>query len=168
MLLGVDVGGTFTDAVLAREDRIVTAKAPTTPRDPTEGVLAAITTALRRAGVDAADVRSFSHGMTVATNALLEGTTARTALIVTPGRCYLPKSLRLGTHNLPGGRLARVANAPITNKFRGATNDALCCGYRLDGGEPLGAGRVRPSITIELWPVTRVIEVPRSWLEGSP
>jgi N-methylhydantoinase A/oxoprolinase/acetone carboxylase beta subunit len=42
MLLGVDVGGTFTDAVVAVGDRLVTAKAPTTPEDQSEGVLAAV------------------------------------------------------------------------------------------------------------------------------
>ena len=42
MLLGVDVGGTFTDAVLAVEGRLITAKAPTTPEDQSEGVLAAV------------------------------------------------------------------------------------------------------------------------------
>jgi len=42
MLLGVDVGGTFTDAVLALDGRIVTAKAPSTPHDQSEGVMAAI------------------------------------------------------------------------------------------------------------------------------
>ena len=46
MLLGVDVGGTFTDAVVAAGDRLVTAKAPTTPEDQSEGVLAAVTAAL--------------------------------------------------------------------------------------------------------------------------
>src|SRR5436190_2972516 len=85
MLLGVDVGGTFTDAVLALGDRLVTAKAPTTPRDQSEGVMAAVRAALERAGVDAGDVNEFSHGMTVATNALLEGQCARTALIATAG-----------------------------------------------------------------------------------
>jgi N-methylhydantoinase A len=85
MLLGVDVGGTFTDAVLAFEDLVVTAKAPTTPRDQSEGVMAAIASALERAGRDASQVSDFSHGMTVATNALLEGHGARTALIATAG-----------------------------------------------------------------------------------
>ena len=42
MLLGVDVGGTFTDAVLAVGGRLVTAKAPSTPDDQSEGVLAAV------------------------------------------------------------------------------------------------------------------------------
>ncbi len=85
MLLGVDVGGTFTDAVLAFDGRIVTAKAPTTPGDQSEGVIAAVRAALERAQRPAAEVRSFSHGMTVATNALLEGRSARTALAATEG-----------------------------------------------------------------------------------
>jgi N-methylhydantoinase A len=85
MLLGVDVGGTFTDAVLALEGRIVTAKAPTTPDDQSEGVSAAVEAVLERGGVSSDAVESFSHGMTVATNALLEGKGARTALIATQG-----------------------------------------------------------------------------------
>src|SRR6187401_3154959 len=85
MLLGVDVGGTFTDAVLIAEGAVVTAKAPTTPRDQSEGVLAAVRAALDRAGGAAGDVTEFAHGMTVATNALLEGNAARTALVATEG-----------------------------------------------------------------------------------
>lgn len=85
MLLGVDVGGTFTDAVLATGGRLVTAKAPTTPDDQSEAVMAAIATALERAGAQAADVEAFAHGMTVATNALLEGRGARTVLVATEG-----------------------------------------------------------------------------------
>jgi N-methylhydantoinase A len=85
MLLGVDVGGTFTDAVLAFGGRLVTAKAPTTPRDQSQGVIAAVRAALDRAERPAAEIRAFSHGMTVATNALLEGRSARTALIATEG-----------------------------------------------------------------------------------
>ena len=85
MLLGVDVGGTFTDAVLATDGRLVTAKAPTTPDDQSEGVMAAVAAALRRAGAEAGDVEAFAHGMTVATNALLEGRGARTVLVATEG-----------------------------------------------------------------------------------
>src|SRR3954451_22383903 len=84
-LLGVDVGGTFTDAVLIAEGSVVTAKAPTTPRDQSEGVLAAVRAALGRAGRGAEEVTEFAHGMTVATNALLEGKGARTALVATEG-----------------------------------------------------------------------------------
>lgn len=85
MLLGVDVGGTFTDAVLVAGGRVVTAKAPTTPADQSEGVLHAIRAALERAGRQAHEVDAFAHGMTVATNALLEGRGARTALVATAG-----------------------------------------------------------------------------------
>lgn len=85
MLLGVDVGGTFTDAVLADGSRIVTAKASSTPDDQSRGVLEAVTAVLARAGVQAGAVTRFAHGMTVSTNALLEGTTARTVLVATEG-----------------------------------------------------------------------------------
>jgi N-methylhydantoinase A/oxoprolinase/acetone carboxylase beta subunit len=85
VLLGVDVGGTFTDAVLVDAGRLVTAKAPTTPDDQSVGVMAAVEQALRAAGRTAADVIGFAHGMTVATNALLEGRGARTALVATEG-----------------------------------------------------------------------------------
>jgi N-methylhydantoinase A/oxoprolinase/acetone carboxylase beta subunit len=85
MLLGVDVGGTFTDAVLVDGGRLITAKAPTTPDDQSRGVLDAVAAALDGAGREAADVAAFSHGMTVATNALLEGVGARTVLCATAG-----------------------------------------------------------------------------------
>lgn len=85
MLLGVDVGGTFTDAVLCGDGLLVTAKAPTTPDDQSRGVMAAVEAVLGRAGRTAADVTTFAHGMTVATNALLEGRSARTALLATDG-----------------------------------------------------------------------------------
>src|SRR3712207_2278548 len=85
MLLGVDVGGTFTDAALVADGRLVTAKAPSTPSDQSEGVIAAVEAALDRAGAAAGDVERFVHGMTVGTNALLEGRVARTALLATAG-----------------------------------------------------------------------------------
>src|SRR4051812_1288673 len=85
VILGVDVGGTFTDAVLLGGDRLVTGKAPTTPDDQSQGVLAAVEEALTRADAEAGDVERFVHGMTVGTNALLEGKVARTALLATEG-----------------------------------------------------------------------------------
>jgi N-methylhydantoinase A/oxoprolinase/acetone carboxylase beta subunit len=85
MLLGVDVGGTFTDAVLVVGERLHTAKAPSTPRDQSEGVMDAVHAALGAAGADPGDVEILAHGMTVATNALLESKGARTALVATEG-----------------------------------------------------------------------------------
>jgi N-methylhydantoinase A len=85
VILGVDVGGTFTDAALIAGDRLVTGKSPTTPDDQSEGVMAAVEEALEGAGASARDVERFVHGMTVGTNALLEGRVARTALLATEG-----------------------------------------------------------------------------------
>src|SRR5215212_6061772 len=85
MLLGVDVGGTFTDAVLFDGRRLHTAKAPTTPDDQSQGVVAAVDAALERAGAAPDEVEAFAHGMTVGTNALLEERGARTALVATEG-----------------------------------------------------------------------------------
>jgi N-methylhydantoinase A len=85
MLLGVDVGGTFTDAVLLDGETIHIAKLPTTPEDQSAGVIGAVEEVLRRAGAGPGAVESFAHGTTVGTNALLEERGARTALIATRG-----------------------------------------------------------------------------------
>jgi N-methylhydantoinase A len=78
-ILGVDVGGTFTDAVLLTdENELRTAKIPTARRQE-ESVLAAAT------AVGAVGVERFAHGTTVATNALLERKGARTAFVATEG-----------------------------------------------------------------------------------
>jgi N-methylhydantoinase A len=113
MLLGVDVGGTFTDAVLAFEGVVITAKAPTTPRDQSEGVIAAVQAALDRAGRRGREVESFSLGMTVATNALLEGRCARTALIATEGFTdivELGRQTRAELYRLCAARPAPIAS----------------------------------------------------------
>lgn len=79
--LGVDVGGTFTDLVALDNGEILTAKVPSTPQDQSEGVMNSV----RAAGIEARSVAAFAHGMTVATNALLERKGARTAIVTTEG-----------------------------------------------------------------------------------
>jgi N-methylhydantoinase A len=76
--LGIDVGGTFTDAVLVANGHVTTAKVPTRRRQE-ESVLAAAE------AVGAAGVSRFTHGTTIATNALLERRGARTAFVATAG-----------------------------------------------------------------------------------
>ena len=85
--IGVDIGGTFTDVALVDEasGRIGVAKVPTTPGNLAEGVLTAVTTAMGRHGVAAADVGLLSHATTVVTNAILEEKGARAALVTTRG-----------------------------------------------------------------------------------
>jgi N-methylhydantoinase A len=85
VLLGVDVGGTFTDAVLIDGERIHSAKVPTTPEDQSSAVMASVSEVLAAAGASADAVESFAHGMTVGTNALLEERGARTALVASAG-----------------------------------------------------------------------------------
>jgi N-methylhydantoinase A len=81
--IGVDTGGTFTDVVVEDGGRLAAFKVPSTPCDPAAAVLAALEAA---AGDDrAGSPRSVVHGSTVATNALLEGKTARAALLTTQG-----------------------------------------------------------------------------------
>ncbi len=79
--LGVDVGGTFTDLVALVDGKLITAKVPSTPADQSEGVIAS----LDAANIDTQAVAAFAHGMTVATNALLERRGARAALVTTAG-----------------------------------------------------------------------------------
>ncbi len=124
--IGIDVGGTFTDIVVAGPDgATIIAKAPTTPADQSDGVLAGIALAAARLGRDAAGLLAETgrivHGTTVATNALLEGKTARMGMLtteghrdviemreglkpdrynlrMTPPRPLAPRRLRLGVH----------------------------------------------------------------------
>jgi N-methylhydantoinase A len=77
-VLGVDVGGTFTDAVLVADGRLTTAKIPTSARQDESVVAAAVE-------LEAVDAERFTHGTTVATNALLERKGARTAFVTTAG-----------------------------------------------------------------------------------
>jgi N-methylhydantoinase A len=81
-ILGVDVGGTFTDAVLLADGALHTAKVPTRPAQE-ESVIESARLVLEQAGRP--DVARFAHGTTVATNALLERKGARTAFVATEG-----------------------------------------------------------------------------------
>src|ERR1700751_310017 len=85
--IGIDIGGTFTDIVLVEEARgsIGIAKVPTTPKNLAEGVLGALQTAMRRHSISGAEVSLLSHATTVVTNAILEESGARAALITTRG-----------------------------------------------------------------------------------
>jgi N-methylhydantoinase A len=85
--LGVDIGGTFTDATLIDTEggAIHTAKVLSTPRDPSEGFLEATRRILRETGVGSGQVRHVVHATTVATNSIIEGKIARTGFITTEG-----------------------------------------------------------------------------------
>jgi N-methylhydantoinase A len=86
-VLGVDIGGTFTDLVLLSEatGRVMTGKVLTRTDDLAAGVLEGVAALLARHGVPGSAVRKVVHGTTLATNALIERRGARTALVVTRG-----------------------------------------------------------------------------------
>ena len=83
----MDVGGTFTDLALLRlgDGKAFYHKTPSTPHDPSEAVAQGIEELLAQAAVAAGSVTYFGHGTTVATNSLIVGNTAKTALITTEG-----------------------------------------------------------------------------------
>ena len=83
--LAVDIGGTFTDVVLALPDRMLSAKLLTTHAAPDEAVIAGTQAILREAGIAASSLDLVIHGTTLATNALIERKGARSALITTAG-----------------------------------------------------------------------------------
>ena len=85
--LGVDIGGTFTDATLINETtgEIRVGKVPSTPQDPSHGFMEATHRILREAAVSPDEVGYVVHGTTVATNSIIEGKVARTGFVTTDG-----------------------------------------------------------------------------------
>lgn len=114
VLIGIDVGGTFTDFVIWRDGQLTVYKVPTTPEDQSKAIVQGLQDLGLLAGEShlhqAADeargsstpdlppVLSIVHGMTVATNALLERKGARTALLTTAGFADV---LTIGRQNRP-------------------------------------------------------------------
>jgi N-methylhydantoinase A/oxoprolinase/acetone carboxylase beta subunit len=85
--IAVDVGGTFTDLQIldTRSGTITNLKTPTTPEDPSIGLMAGIRAAAARDGFAFADIGYLLHGTTIATNAILERKLPRGALVTTAG-----------------------------------------------------------------------------------
>ncbi len=100
--VGIDTGGTFTDAVAVdeRSGRTVTTKVPSTPADPSEGFLAAVRQVLELLGAQPAEISDVSHGTTVATNQLLEGRTGRLGFVTTEG---YESVLEIARQSVPDG-----------------------------------------------------------------
>src|SRR5690242_14029854 len=100
--LGVDVGGTFTDLFLVSEGNGGTqfrVKTPSTPHDPSEGVLTGVRRICDEAGIGVGELQNILHGTTVATNAVLESKGARVGLIATKG---FGQILHLARSQTPG------------------------------------------------------------------
>jgi N-methylhydantoinase A len=89
MRLAVDTGGTFTDLVIGDESDLHLFKAPTVPADPSQGVFDVIGVAAEAFEMTLADLLAATtqivHGTTIGLNAIVTGSVARTALLVTEG-----------------------------------------------------------------------------------
>jgi N-methylhydantoinase A len=85
--VGIDIGGTFTDAAFVDEHSgaVQIIKVPSTPADPSSGFMAAVERGLQRCDVGGEAVRLVVHATTVATNALIEGKTASLGMLTTQG-----------------------------------------------------------------------------------
>ena len=99
-LVGVDVGGTFTDIIFADTEtgRTEVNKVPTTPDDPSDGVSAAVRGLCNRFDVSPGDIDHLLHGTTIATNAILQHDGARTGMITTKNYRDI---LHIGRHQRP-------------------------------------------------------------------
>ena len=103
--IGIDTGGTFTDVVAFDESgRVASTKTASTPDDPAEGFLAAISKVLSQLGLPEADhgraIAAVSHGTTVATNQLLEGKVGNLGFITTEGYEFI---LEIARQSVPDG-----------------------------------------------------------------
>lgn len=84
--VAADVGGTFTDiACLSADGELSTCKIPSTPHDYAQAIIEGLRTLMRSLGARPADLAELSHASTVATNTILEGKGAKTALVTTEG-----------------------------------------------------------------------------------
>jgi N-methylhydantoinase A len=95
--IAVDIGGTFTDLQVfdARSGRVHAWKTPTTPSDPSEGLMTGVHEAAARFGFALADIGLLMHGTTIATNAVLERKLPPGALLTTQG---FEDVLEIGRH----------------------------------------------------------------------
>ena len=100
ILIGVDVGGTFTDLVVTNTESSDSKihKIPTTPEDPSLGVIDGLLEVCSQFDINPGDVRHILHGTTIATNAVLEYEGAKTGLITTAGYRDI---LHIGRHQRP-------------------------------------------------------------------
>ena len=99
-LFGIDVGGTFTDVMFSDTEtsQLIVHKVPTTPDDPSLGVMNGVLELCRRNGINEAEVDYVFHGTTIATNAVLEYRGAEAGMITTRG---FRDILHIGRHQRP-------------------------------------------------------------------
>lgn len=134
LLVGVDVGGTFTDVFVYDESlgTVAINKVPSTPADPSKGFIDGVFNAVD----DIASVSTILHGTTVATNALLENKGAKTGLITTAGFADVLEMRR--------------RDRPTTWGLRGSFEPVIPRNLRLEVEErTLADGQIRTAVAID-------------------
>lgn len=107
VVVGADIGGTFTDVIIVDHDsRTWSQKVLTTTHDYSRGIAEAVADLGEKAGLSAAEISGVVHGTTVATNVILEGKGAKTALITIRGFRDVLELRRL--------RVPRLFSAPLS------------------------------------------------------
>ena len=145
-VIGVDVGGTFTDVLLMPLDgsRSTLAKVPSTA-SPAEGVVQGVLEAARRAGIDPATVELVLNGTTIVTNTVIEQRGARVGLLVTRGFRYVLEIARSWTPGPVSGWMVWDKPAPLAD-----TRDVRELSGRIDARgnliEPLDEDEVRAAV----------------------
>jgi N-methylhydantoinase A len=119
-LVGVDIGGTFTDCVVIDDQgATVTAKSPSTPDDFARGMIDAIAAAAKKLGLDPAalypEIALLSHGTTVGTNAVIQKRGAKVGLITTKGHNDVIHIMR-GSRGVQGRDVRLVVHFPESQK----------------------------------------------------
>ena len=176
LAIGVDIGGTFTDVVVYDEPtrKLHSVKTPTVQSDLTKGILEG----LNKASADATSISRFTHGTTIATNTLLEGKGARTAILTTKGfrdvlelglanRMVLyrldyhktpplvarPLRLEVDERTLAGGRVAKAVTPaklkPLFDRIKGGRIEAVAVCFLHAYANPKNEDRARALIQAE-------------------
>lgn len=177
--IAVDIGGTFTDLQIldARQGRVVAWKTPTTPADPSEGLLTGVREAADRFGFALEDVGLLLHGTTIATNAVLERKLARGVLLTTAGfedvleitrhfrrdvyglapdpfPCLIERDMRLGVPERlrADGRVEAPLGdlAPVLARLREAAPEAVAIGLLHAYANPAHEQALRDAVAAAL------------------
>src|SRR5262245_57069085 len=143
-IVGVDIGGTFTDLVGVIDGEVVTSKTSTVPADPTAGVAES----LRLADCDARRLDEMLHGSTIAINTVLERKGAQTALLTTRGfrDVYaIGRSNRIDAFNLFFHRPKPLTRREMT--------------FEVDGRAEAGGRVIRPMDERQVETISRQLRV---------
>ena len=148
--IGIDIGGTFTDLQMLdeRNGALHSLKTPTTPQDPSVGLMAGIDEAAARFGFGIGEIGLLLHGTTIATNAVLERKLPRGVLLATAGFrdvLEIGRHARRDVYGLKPRRepalIPRIARVDVAERMRAdGTVEQVLAPAAIEIGAPGGSG----------------------------